>query len=56
MLTLWMEILLLLIVISFVYRGYRKVRDGPSWPKLVAGLRGVWRELHTIDLTSNKKS
>ena len=56
MLTLWMEILLLLIVIGVVYRGYRKVREGSSWPKLVAGLRGVWRELRTIDLTSNKKS
>ena len=52
MLTLWMEILLLLIVVGVVYRGYRKVRDGPSLLKLVAGLRGVWRELFTL----NKKS
>jgi len=55
MLTLWMEILLLLVVIGFVYRGYRKVRNGPSWPQLVAGLYGVWRELRSTDLTSNKK-
>ena len=52
MLTLWMEIFLLLVVVGFVYRGYRKVRDGPSWPQLVAGAYGVWREL----FTSNKKS
>ena len=47
MLTLWMEIFLLLVVVGFVYRGYRKVRDGPSWTQLVAGLYGVWRELFT---------
>ncbi len=52
MLTLWMEILLLLIAICVVYRGFTKVRNGTSWPKVVAGLRGVWRELFTL----NKKS
>ena len=50
-----MKTLLFLIVLGFVYRGYRKVRDGPSWPQLVAGLYGVWRELRATDLTSNKK-
>ena len=54
MLPLWMEIFLLLVVVGVVYRGYRKVRDGPSWPQLVAGLHGVWRELRTTDLTSKK--
>ena len=51
MLSPLMEILLLLIVFGVAYRGYRKVRDGPSWPQLVAGLYGVCREL----FTSNKK-
>jgi len=50
-----MKTLLFLIVLGFVYCGYRKVRNGPSWPQLVAGLYGVWRELRTTDLTSNKK-
>ena len=52
MLTLWMEILLLVIVIGVVYRGYKKVRNGTSWPKVVAGLRGVWRELFTLSKKS----
>ena len=47
-----MKTLLFLVVVGFVYRGYTKVRDGPSWPQLVAGAYGVWRELFTL----NKKS
>jgi len=46
-----MKTLLFLIVLGFVYRGYRKVRDGPSWAQLVAGAHGVWSEL----CTSTKK-
>ena len=52
MLTLWMEILLLVVVIGVVYRGYKKVRNGTSWPKLVAGLCGVWRDLFTLSKKS----
>ena len=52
MLTLWMEILLLVVAICVVYRGCTKVRNGTSWPKVVAGLRGVWRELFTLSKKS----
>ena len=46
-----MKTILLLIVLGVVYGGYRKVRDGPSWAQLVAGVHGVWSEL----CTSTKK-
>ena len=42
-----MKTILFLIVLGFVYRGYRKVRNGASWAQLVAGVHGVWRELFT---------
>ena len=42
-----MKTLLFLIVLGFVYRGYKKVCDGSSWAQLVAGVYGVYRELFT---------
>ena len=46
-----MAFVLFLIVLGFVYGGYRKVRNGPSWAQLVGGVYGVYHEL----FTSSKK-